>query len=222
MLRIRVEADGGFGDSAAATARITDPALMGRQIGLSRVGPDTFVGELVVDEAGVYVVGTSVAAADGSVSQGTAIASQSYGREYEPGVADGSLLARVAEAGSGRAGIEPAMAFDAGGLVAGRSRVAFAHWLLLAAALAFVTAVVLSRLTLAPLTQPGQRGLHRIKLRRGRTEADAAGAEARDQPGSTAQQDARLLEELAQAEQSAQTSTLSALLARTRDRRSRD
>ena len=222
LLRIRVEADGGFGDSAAATARITDPALMGRQIGLSRVGPDTFVGELVVDGAGVYVVGTSVAAADGSVSQGTAIASQSYGREYEPGVTDGSLLARIAEAGSGRAGIEPSMAFDADGLAAGRSRVAFAHWLLLAAALLFVAAVVLSRLTLAPLTEPGRRGLHRIKLRRGRTEADAARAAARDEPGSTAQQDARLLEELAQAEQSAQTGTLSALLERTRDRRSRD
>ena len=222
VLRIRVEADGSFGDSAAATARITDPALTGRQIGLSRVGSDTFVGELVIDGAGVYVVGTSVSSADGSVIQGTAIASQSYGREYEPGVADGTLLARIAEAGSGRAGIEPAMAFEADGLVAGRSRVALVHWLLLAAAVLFVTAVVLSRLTLAPLTEPGQRRLGRIRLRRARPEADAARGGARDQPDSTVQQDARLLEELAQAEEAAQTSTLSALLDRTRDKRRRD
>ncbi len=222
VLRIRVEADGGFGDSAAATARITDPALAGRRIGLSRVGPDTFVGELVTDEAGVYVVGTSVSSADGSVIQGTAIASQPYGREYEPGVADGPLLARIAEAGSGRAGIEPAMAFDAGGLVAGRSRVALARWLLLAAAVLFVTAVVLSRLTPAPLTQSGRPRSGRLRLRRARPAAEAARGGARDRPDSTVQQDARLLEELAQAEEAAQTSTLSALLDRTRDKRSRD
>ena len=213
VLRIRVETDGGFGDGAAASARITDPALTSRRIGLSRVGPDTFVGELATDEAGVYVVGTSVVSADGSVVQGTAIAGQSYGREYEPGAADGSLLARIAEAGSGRAGIGPTMAFDAEGLAAGRSRVALAGWLLVAAALLFVIAVILSRLTFAPIARPGPRRPGRIRLRRAKPGAD---------PDATTQQDDRILKDLAQAEEAGRTGTVTALLERARDRRRHD
>ena len=222
VLRIRVETEGGFGDDAAAAARITDPALASREVALSRVGPDTFVGELGVDEAGVYVVGTTVVAADGSTTGGTALASQSYGREYEPGAPDGSLLARVAEAGSGRAGIEPPMAFDTAGLPAGRSRVALGHWLVLAAALLFVVAIIISRLTLAPSSEavPG-RWRSRVHRRDG-PGADPADAEAPDRTSSVAEEDSRLLEELAEDSESTRSSTVSALLERTRDRRRRD
>ncbi len=232
ILRVRVESDGGFGDGAAAAAHVTDPALAGREVALSRVGADTFVGELGVDEAGTYVVGTSVVAADGSTTQGTALTSQSYGREYEPGAPDGALLTRVAEAGAGRAGIEPSMAFDTDGLAAGRSRVALAHWLLLAAALLFVAAVVLSRLTLTPFDEAGRR-LPRSKrrgrlsrrvwpVRPGRADDAPVDTQARDQTQSAAEEDERLLQELAEADESARSSTVSALLERTRDRRKRD
>ena len=221
VLRIRVEAEGSFGDDAVAMARVTDPALASREVVLSRVGPDTFVGELGVDDAGVYAVGTSVVAADGSTTQGIALASQSYGREYEPGTPDGSLLARVAEAGAGRAGIEPSMAFDTDGLSAGRSRVALAHWLLLVAALLFLAAVVISRLTLKPFNEAVRGGRPRA-ARRGRPGADPADAQAPDRTRSVAEEDSRLLEELADADESARSSTVSALLERTRDRRRRD
>ena len=231
VLRIRVEADGGFGDEAVAAARITGPALAGREVALSRVGSDTFVGELGVDEPGTYVVGTSVVAADGSTTQGTALASQSYGREYEPGAPDGALLARVVEAGAGRAGIEPAMAFDPDGLSAGRSRVALARWLLLAAALLFVAAVVLSRLTLRPLSLP-VRSQRRPGKRLDEPDPQAPDPQAPDPQApdpqapertrSVAEEDSRLLEELAEADESASSGTVSALLERTRDRRRRD
>ena len=222
VLRIRVEAEDSFGDEAVAMARVTDPGLASRQVALSRVGPDTFVGELGVDEAGTYVVGTSVVAADGSTTQGTALASQSYGREYEPGAPDGALLARVAEAGAGRAGIEPSMAFDADGLSAGRSRVALAHWLLLAAALLFVAAVVLSRLTVTPLNEAVRGGRRPRTKRRDRPGEDPADVQAADRTRSVAEEDSRLLEELADADEAERSRTVSALLERTRDRRRRD
>ena len=95
MLRVHVETDagddGGYGSDATAVASITDPSFAGREIALSRVSPDTFAGELPVDEKGVYLVGTSVTAADGSTAQGAALVSQSYGREYEPGAPNGML-----------------------------------------------------------------------------------------------------------------------------------
>ena len=222
VLRVRVEADGSFGDGAAAVARITDPALAGREVALSRVGPDTFVGELVVDEAGVYVVGTSVVGADGSTTHGTALVSQSYAREYEPGAPDGALLARIADAGAGRAGIGPSMAFDIEGLAVGRSRVALASWLLLAAAILFVAAVVLSRLTRRPAREAARRRWWPRAQRPDRPGADPADGEAPDRTSSVAEEDSRLLEELAEDSESTRSSTVSALLERTRDRRRRD
>ena len=274
ILRVRVEADGGFGDGAAGVAHVTDPVLAGWEVPLSRVAVDVFVGELPVDEAGIYVVGASVVAADGSAVEGTALTSQSYGREYEPGTPDKALLARIADAGAGRNGIIPSMAFDTDGLIAGRSRVDLAHWLLPTAALVFTTAVLLSRFTLAPslavssglqrtgsISGPGTRmqamslavssGLQRTGARRiGALRDNArwrAGARRWDlmresmrrpwmrqrdqgrsiqtetvsseQATSTAEQDSLLLVELAEADESPQDDTLSALLERTRDRR---
>ena len=175
-----------------------------------------------MDEPGTYVVGTSVVAADGSTTQGTALASQSYGREYEPGAPDGALLARVAEAGAGRAGIEPSMAFDPDGLSAGRSRVALARWLLLAAALLFVAAVVLSRLTVTPFNEAGRGGRRPRAAGRARPGEGPADPQAPDRPRSVAEEDSRLLEELAEADESARSGTVSALLERTRERRRRD
>ena len=103
----------------------------------------------------------------------------------------------------------------------GRSRVALGHWLVLAAALLFVVAIIISRLTLAPSREavPG-RWRSRVQ-RRDRHGADPADAEAPDR-SSVAEEDSRLLEELAEDSESTRSSTVSALLERTRDRRRRD
>ena len=153
ILRVRVEGEDSFGEDATAVAKITDPTLSGRELVLDRVGPETFVGELPVDHSGTYVVGTSVVSADGSTTQGIALAHKSYSREYKPTIPNRALMARAAEAGGGRVDITPSAAFDDEGLTVGRLRIALAYWLIPAAALLFVLAVIMSRLNLIPLTE---------------------------------------------------------------------
>lgn len=246
MLRIRIEGDGAdaFGDDATAVARITDPNLAGSEVTMDRVGADAFVAEIPVDAAGVYVVGTSVTSADGTVQQGTTLASQSYGREYKPGAPDAAALTRIAAAGGGRVGIDPSAAFDRADLAAGTSRVDLAPWLLTLAVVAFAVAVVLSRLTLRPVVAATGigRGAGRFRSwigsRQRAASADpttgGSGSAATpkrpeasvDATSSTAVADATLLEEMARAderaESAAESATMSALLERAREERRRD
>jgi hypothetical protein len=225
VLRIRVDGDGSFGDEATAVARITDPTLASRELVMDRVGPDTFVGEIPVDDAGVYVVGTSVTGGDGPARLGTTLTSQAYAREYEPGAPDDAALARIAEAGGGRTSIAPAMAFDTAGLAVGTSRVALAMWLLAAAALLFALAVVTSRLTLAPVggvrgRRP--RGWIRPTRTAGRVDREAVVETSTSRVETTQAEDTALLAEVAEADESADVQTISALLDRTREKRRQD
>lgn len=153
VLHIRVESQSSFGEDAVAVARITDPTLSGRELVMNRTGADTFVGALPVDLAGSYVVGTSVVAADGSTTNGIAVTNESYSREYKPGVTNTVVMNRVAEAGGGRTDIAPASAFNTDDLIVGRSRIMFAYWLVPAAALLFLVAVIMSRYDFAPLVE---------------------------------------------------------------------
>ncbi|MDE0268672.1 MAG: VWA domain-containing protein [Acidimicrobiaceae bacterium] len=153
VLHIRVESQSSFGEDAVAVARITDPSLSGRELVMNRTGANTFVGALPVDLAGSYVVGTSVVAADGSTTNGIAVTNESYSREYKPGVTNTVVMNRVAEAGGGRTNIAPASAFNTDDLIVGRSRIMFAYWLVPAAALLFLVAVIMSRYNFAPLVE---------------------------------------------------------------------
>lgn len=242
VLRIRVEGDtaAAFGDDATAIARITDPTLTGREVTMDRVGADAFVAEVPVDDAGVYVVGTSVEGADGSVRQGTTLASQSYGREYRPGVPDAAVMARIAATGGGRVDITPEEAFDRVDLSAGVSRVALAPWLLALAVIAFALAVVLSRLTLSPsgavartsaLARTGavRTWLTRLPRRRaagaatgGRQRGASAGASSDVVASTPAAEDAAILDEVARSDVAAESATMASLLERTREERRRD
>ena len=150
MLRVTVTGDESFPEGSEASARVTRPDLTASDLRLERVGGDTFVGEMPVDAAGTYAVGSSVVDAAGAqVGGGTALANVSYSAEYQPGEPDRALLARVSEVTGGRGEIDPGAAFDPDDLRAGRSRLSLAGWFLLAAALLWPVAIALSRLALA-------------------------------------------------------------------------
>jgi Mg-chelatase subunit ChlD len=148
VLEVEVESSDAFPDGSEASVRVTGPSLEGRDVRLERVAPDRFAGRLPIEGSGSFAVGAVVTAPDGVVVQGTAVASQSFSEEYEPGDADGSLLQSVSDATGGRGAIRPAQAFDSSDLRAGRSRTPLLGWLLLAAALLWPLAVALSRLAL--------------------------------------------------------------------------
>ena len=212
ILQVRVEGQSAFADDAAAMASVTSPDLGTRKIPLDRVGPDTFVTELPVDDAGVYIVGTTVTSSSGAAIGGSALTTQSYGREYAPGEADASHLARIADAGGGRVDIDPTMAFDRAGLTAGRSHVALAGWLLLLAAGAFAVAVVTSRLTQRVPASPAiARRTRKAKL----STHKAAETEA-EPPKDITSGDTEILREIADEDAKATSQTLSTLLETTR------
>lgn len=159
-LVIRLEGEPGteFPQGAEATAKITDPVLGVQDVRLERVGPNSFSAEVPVTSAGTYGVAATVSGGSGSgsgssgasgqVLGGTALASLSYGPEYEPGEADPALLRRVSELTTGRGEIQVTQAFDRDGSNAGTKRFPVGRWLLVLAALMWPLAVALSRLAL--------------------------------------------------------------------------
>ena len=144
-LRIRAEAEPGQG---RVDAIVSTPDGDQTDVRLREVAPGIFEGEVSADGAGTYAVGVSGTTETGSQTLGSAIASVSYAAEYRPGPADETLLQRISEVSGGRGAIDAAQAFDADALVSGRRSIDLANWFLLAAALAWLAAVVFSRLWL--------------------------------------------------------------------------
>ena len=144
-LRIRAEAEPGHG---RVDAIVSTPDGDQTDVRLREVAPGIFEGEVSADGAGTYAVGVSGTTETGSQTLGSAIASVSYASEYRPGPADETLLQRISEVSGGRGAIDAAQAFDADELVSGRRSIDLANWFLLAAALAWLAAVVFSRLWL--------------------------------------------------------------------------
>lgn len=244
VLRIRVEPTEEI-DAATAIARITSPGLVSSEVTLQRVEGNTYVAEIPVSEAGTYVVGTSLVAADGTAVNGSVLTSQSYAREYRPGVPDGAAMARIAEAGGGRTDLAPEQAFDALDLPSGERRTDLTRWFLWLAALLFPLAVILSRLAL------NRSAVADLRRRSARVPAVAttgppvqidtpppvagslrpaapprpapapATAPRKRQPAAAQTEDAELLAELAAADEAETTETVSKLLERTRERRNR-
>lgn len=146
--KVIVESAEPWPDGATARARLTGPDLVGTDVPLERVSGTTFVGEAPATAAGSYAAGVSVQGPGGPLLTATANAIQSYSAEYRPGPADPGALTRLSQLTDGRGAIEPARAFDAAGLQAGRGRFPLTGWLLLVAALLWPVAVALSRLAL--------------------------------------------------------------------------
>ena len=143
-LTVRAEAEPGAG---RVNAQVTSPDGSTTEVRLREVSPGVFEGTTTADGAGTYAVG--VAGADGDAAIGAALASVSYAAEYRPGDADEALLARLSTASGGRGAIAASDAFDPEGLVAGSRSVSLAAWFLWAGVIAWLLAVVFSRLWLS-------------------------------------------------------------------------
>lgn len=109
-------------------------------------GASVYEGVVAVDAAGAYTVGATSQTGDATTVIGADLATKSYAAEYQPGDADESLLARLSELTGGRGQVEATETFDRAALVPGRTSVPLTVWLLLAAGLSWLAAVVLSRL----------------------------------------------------------------------------
>jgi Mg-chelatase subunit ChlD len=240
ILRIRVEPTDDV-DADSAIARITSPGLASTEVALQRVDADAWVAEVPVTEPGTYVIGTSLVAADGSTVNGSVLTSQSYAREYRPGVPDGAALARLAEAAGGRTDLAPEQAFDALDLSAGERRTDLTRWFLWAAVALFPLAVILSRAALnraaidrTRIAQPRRRVATPATPDAATTTASPAPGPITPRPAATPrshaappqraaaqEEDAALLAELAAQDEGAATETVSKLLERARERRQR-
>lgn len=153
-LRIRAEAEPGQG---RITAVVSSPNGNQSEVRLREVSPGVFEGTASADSAGTYAVGVSIEGDGETKGVGSNIASVSYAAEYRPGPADEALLQRVSDVSGGRGAITPSQVFDNTGLTAGRRSISLVPWFLLAAALAWLAAAILSRLWLS-------RGRRRIAV----------------------------------------------------------
>lgn len=196
-LEVVVEGEAPWPPEATATARVTDPDLRSHEVVLERTSGTTFAGEMAAARPGTYAVGASVAApgaagsdppgAGGTLFAGTVLVSQSYAPEYRPGAADPDTMGRISRLSGGRGEIEPAQAFDAEGLSAGRGRIPLAGWLLVAAALLWPLDVALRRLNLGPglLAVPAAAGRRGAGLLRRLRPPPLLGRHGRPAPPAT-------------------------------------
>lgn len=145
-LRVRAETEAG---QSRVRATVSGPDGTSTEVRLREISPGVFEGSTTADSAGTYAI--AVEASDGAASTalGASLASVSYAAEYRPGPPDETLLQRMSAASGGRGAVDATQAFDADDLVAGNRQVALAGWLLLASAIAWLLAVVFSRLWLS-------------------------------------------------------------------------
>jgi hypothetical protein len=101
---------------------------------------------MAAGSSGTYGVGVVVTGPTGPLLTLSGTANRSYGEEYRQGGPDMTRLTRLAATTGGRIDIAPGQAFDAADLPVGRRMWSPAGWLLVAAALAWLAAVALSRL----------------------------------------------------------------------------
>ncbi len=144
-LTIRAEAEPG---QTRLDALVTTPSGDQQDVRLREVSPGVFEGSISADGAGNYAVGVRGTDAGGETVVGSSIASVSYSAEYRPGAADVSALARISELSGGRGAIDASMAFDDDALVAGRRSIELATWFVVAGALLWLAAAILSRVWL--------------------------------------------------------------------------
>ena len=147
-LQVTAESATNWPDGATAVARVATPGGGSQELTLERASGTAFVGEVAATAAGSYGVGAVVNGAGGPLLSASTVAVQSYSAEYAVGKTDPGALDRVSSLSGGRGAIEPAAAFDAGELQAGKGRIPLSGWMLLTAALLWPLAVALSRVAL--------------------------------------------------------------------------
>jgi hypothetical protein len=147
-LEITVEGAGAFPDGSTAVARVAGPDGQRLEVALERTSATTFGADVAANRAGTYAVGVEVLDGTRAVLSSTGLASESYAAEFRPGPPDESLLARLSAATGGQGAIPVDAVFAGDGLADGVRRFALQGPFLLAAALLWPLAIVLSRLTL--------------------------------------------------------------------------
>lgn len=158
QIHVTVESADGFDDGTQGVANVAGPDGQSFEVTLDRTGPNTFEGVADAPRAGTYAVGATVTDNDGAIAlSSSTLASNSYPAEYVPGNADPAFLGRLATTTGGRTDVTPAQVWDANGLAAGHRLISLLVWLLLAAALLWPLAVVLSRLSVRGATATGAR-----------------------------------------------------------------
>jgi Mg-chelatase subunit ChlD len=164
---VSVEDAEAFPDGSVATAHVSGPDGQSIDVALERTGADRFEGAAEAPRPGTYAVGATVTGSDGGpILSSSTLASNSYPAEYVPGTADAAALARIAAATGGRAEIAPADVWDRDGLPAGHRLLRLLPWLLLAAALLWPLAVLISRISVRGATLAGAVAGSRAAVRR--------------------------------------------------------
>jgi len=155
-IAVSVESADAFPDGATVEARVSGPDGQSETVTLERTSATRFEGAAEAPRPGSYAVGaTALDSAGEVVLSSSTLASNSYPAEFVPGPADVAFLERLAETSGGRAGITAEQAWDPSGLTRGSRLVRLVGPLLLAAALLWPLAVVLSRVSLRGATVAG-------------------------------------------------------------------
>jgi Mg-chelatase subunit ChlD len=150
-LEIAVQSVDTIPEDATGTATVTLPDGTRVEVDLQRAGLDEFTATVPGGQEGVYAVTVRLERGRDDLYRETTTAIRSYSPEYAPTEDDAGLLARLAAAGGGELDPDPATAFDASQLAAGRTSSPL--WPLL----------TLLALVLLPLDV----GLRRLRLERG-------------------------------------------------------
>lgn len=221
-LRVRAEVEAGQG---RVEATVSGPDGSSTSVRLREVSPGVFEGTASADSAGTYAVAVSAQSGAEDMPIGASLASVSYAAEYRPGPADEAALRRLSEAAGGRGAIEATQAFDTEGLEAGRRQIPLTTWLLLGSVLAWLLAVVFSRLWLsgkrevlgqAPSNRVAQPKTGRLRTPRRRRTSNEPHAE--DAPDSEDPSTPAMVE--AEAPAPASSATVNELLRSRREKRS--
>lgn len=165
-LTIMVESTEAFPEGAAATATVTGPDGQTMAVGLERVDDARFRAVVDAPRAGTYAVSAVVSDRAGEqLLASSNLVSNSYPAEFVPGSSDRATLERIALTTGGRLDPGPAAVWDRAGLADASRPVEILGWLLLAAALLWPLAVVLSRLSLRGASLAGATAATGARLR---------------------------------------------------------
>lgn len=191
---LRIVADRPDGAVGPASATITDPDGVPVEVRLVERADGRLEATVRLDQVGAHAVSVRTDGGDASQLIGADVASLSYSSEYRSGDVDLAALTRLSELTGGRGEIAATDAFDPAALAAGSRRFSLGGWGVLAAALAWLAAIVLSRLWLFGDTTAyrADRSVSRFaRLRRSDSVSDArpATATARSRSGGPAAED---------------------------------
>ena len=167
-LQISLDSVDAFGDGSTAIAKVSGPGVDGVEVQLRREGETGFVGSIPASEAGTYRVGVSVAADGETPAVISSIANRFYPAEFKTITANPEFLTQLSSLSGGRGVIEPSQAFDSADLESGRRASNMSAMWILFAMLAWLTAIVLGRLTIrrsafAPVEAAGTSAVRRLR-----------------------------------------------------------